>query len=453
MIGDGGKLLLDDPVKDPFISAKYPYKATDHLKPYGLQVAHVYLFVTLLQRDLSQHNSKMRADTATNDWHSSVARMCSKICENGWNGSTLLKSLEVLPMRGGEWTASTSGPVYFPMIGDTEIPEGLGLKVLSESATTNPDRSNLFRHLGATEATYEDVRFAIFSSFIHQPSFSFDFTFDCLRYLFLTHSSPTHTRESYKSSLTFTKEFKLFRTQDEIIYLPGEDHPFSPSSLLGNVQVPPDFPVHFLHLGYISMAPNQRIPLSSWKRWLCDSIGVHERLTILSSNGNQLSQPFQYVFSHHPGKFLGLFEHLWLLDGREVLKHPTIVSQVKQLPAKELCKVKFSPNLEKTWLPLRQLKDSVRRYMEHPEQFPFLIIQSDDETEQIGSKWNFLSKHFGVGKSDDLEFLLEILHCIKRSCRDPLSIRQSQRVFELYIAIYAKLSVSSIQGVMRARIK
>ncbi|KAJ4117843.1 hypothetical protein NW769_002629 [Fusarium oxysporum] len=40
---DGGKVLLDDPVNDPFISAKYPYKVTGHLKPYGLRVASTSL--------------------------------------------------------------------------------------------------------------------------------------------------------------------------------------------------------------------------------------------------------------------------------------------------------------------------------------------------------------------------------------------------------------------------
>ncbi|KAF4495856.1 hypothetical protein FAGAP_7989 [Fusarium agapanthi] len=444
MTDDEGILLLDDPVKDPFISAKYPYKVTQLLKPYGLRVASTGLFVILIKRDLSQHDSKMRANTTANDWHSSVARLCSKICDNGWNGTTLLKSLEVLPLRNGHWTASGSGPVYFPMTGDTEIPQGLlCLKVLSKSAATNPDRGNLFRHLGATEATYEGVRSAIFSSFIGLKEMSFSFTFDCLRYLFLTHSSPQHTRESYKNIWLFTEEFELYSTHGVTIYLPEYEHPFSPASLLNDTHVPPDFPVRFLDTRYLSTeSEDQKYSLSSYKRWLCDFIGIHERLTILSVKENGMSQPFQYVLAHYPAKFLGLFEHLWLLEGKEVLKHPTIVSQMKEIPAKELCKVQFSPNLENTWLPLPELKRSVRRYMELPGQFPFLVIEEDGDAEQVSSKWNFLTKHFGVGKSDDLEFLLEILHCIRRSCTVPVSIRQSQRVFELYIAVYAKLAVS-----------
>ncbi|KLO80350.1 Uncharacterized protein LW93_6560 [Fusarium fujikuroi] len=454
MTDNGGTLLLDDPIKDPFISAKYPSKVTKHLKPYGLRVASAPLFVSLLKRDLSQHNSKMRANKTTDGWHSSVARMCSKIFDNGWNGTALLESLEVLPLRNGHWEASTSGPFYFPMTGDTEIPKGLGLKVLSKSATTNPNRREFFRHLGATEATYERARSTIFSSFIDLPTMKFRFTFDCLRYLFLTHSRSKHKRESYKTTRLFTEENELRGTHSQIIYLPGDEYPFSPASLLRNAPVPPNFPAHFLRLGYLSIeSEDQNFSLSSYKRWLCDFIGIHERLTILSPNQNELSQPFQYVLAHHPAKFLGLFEHLWLLEGKEVLKHQTIVSQIRKVPAKELCKVTFSPKLENTWLPLPELEDCARRYMEKPEQFHFLSIEDDRNDEQISIKWNFLTKYFGVGKSNDLEFLLEILYCIRRSCTIPLSTRQSQRVLELYIAICAKLCVSSVPSITRTRIK
>ncbi|KAG4253684.1 hypothetical protein FPRO04_08918 [Fusarium proliferatum] len=454
MTDNGGTLLLDDPIKDPFISAKYPSKVTKHLKPYGLRVASAPLFVSLLKRDLSQQNSKMRANKTADGWHSSVARMCSKIFDNSWNGTALLESLEVLPLRNGHWEASTSGPFYFPMTGDTEIPKGLGLKVLSKSATTNPNRREFFRHLGATEATYERARSTIFSSFIDLPTMKFRFTFDCLRYLFLTHSRSKHKRESYKTIRLFTEENELRGTHSQIIYLPGDEYPFSPASLLRNGPVPPNFPVHFLRLGYLSIeSEDQNFSLSSYKRWLCDFTGIHERLTILSPNQNELSQPFQYVLAHHPAKFLGLFEHLWLLEGKEVLKHQTVVSQIRKVPAKELCKVTFSPKLENTWLPLPELEDCARRYMEKPEQFYFLSIEDDRNDEQISTKWNFLTKYFGVGKSNDLEFLLDILHCIRRSCTIPLSTRQSQRVLELYIAIYAKLCVSSVLSITRTRIK
>ncbi|KAF5251673.1 hypothetical protein FANTH_3283 [Fusarium anthophilum] len=325
MVDNEGILLLDDPVEDPFISAKYPYKVTKHLKPYGLQVASTPLFVLLLKRDLGQHDSKMRANTTADDWHSSVARLCSKICENGWNGTTLLKSLEVLPLRDGKWSSCTSGSVYSPMTEEIENPEDLGLKVLSKSATTNPNRRDFFRHLGAAEATFEEVRSMIFSSFVQGSE------------LYLKCSEHT-------------------------IYMPDGKHPFSPASLLKDTHVPTDFDVHFLWLGYFTIAhEDQKKKTIYFRQWLCDFIGIQERLAILSPNKKELSQPFQYVLARYPSKFLGLFEHLWRLEGNEVLKHRSILSQIKQIPAKKLCKVNFSLKLENTWLPLPELRGSVRR--------------------------------------------------------------------------------------------
>ncbi|KAF4331984.1 hypothetical protein FBEOM_14228 [Fusarium beomiforme] len=443
MMDNNGELLLDNPIKDPFISTMYTSKATSQLKLYGLELAPVFLFVTLLKRDLKQNDSKMRADTTTDDWHSAVARMSSKICKKGWAGTGMLKSLRILPLRDSQWASSISGPVYFPMTADIEIPKGLDLKVLSASATTNVDRRDLFKHLGVTEATFETVRLAIFMSFINESDFTLTYILDCLRYLFLTHSNSTHKPRDYESTLLFTSGDKLLRTKDATIYLPGKDHPFSPGSLLEGGDVLPDFPVHFVDNGYrLGTLDHPRISVSTWQRWLCDYVGVQERLSALSPDGDELSQPFQYIFNHRPDKFLGLFAYLWPLEGKRLLKYPVLVSQIRQLSAKKLCGVRYSIKLEQTWLPFPQLKDSVQRYMKDPELFPFLILDSDRATEPMDSKWDFLSKHFGVGKNDDLDFLLDMLHCIERFGEDPVSIRQSQRVFELYIAIYAKLSVS-----------
>jgi hypothetical protein len=166
-----------------------------------------------------------------------------------------------------------------------------------------------------------------------------------------------------------------------------------------------------------------------------------------------LSGPFLYVFNHRPDKFLGLFEHLWVFEGTRVLKIPGLVSKIRNLSAKKLCRVESSHKLEDTWLPLNHLRGSVERYMEQPEQFPFLNIEGCDADSWPSTKWNFLAKHFSVGQNEDMEFLLEMLTCIKRSCPIPSSVRQSQRVFELYIAIYAKLATSNDQTKLRTRIR
>lgn len=95
-----------------------------------------------------------------------------------------------------------------------------------------------------------------------------------------------------------------------------------------------------------------------------------------------------------------------------------------------------------TWLPFKNLRESVDCYMEHPEQFPFMKIEESDMTQQVGTSWSFLNKYFSVGKDDSMEFLLEILRCVQRSCAEP-SISQSKKVFDLYVAFCTKLAVAN----------
>ncbi|KAH7158384.1 hypothetical protein DER46DRAFT_685461, partial [Fusarium sp. MPI-SDFR-AT-0072] len=138
------------------------------------------------------------------------------------------------------------------------------------------------------------------------------------------------------------------------------------------------------------------------------------------------------------GIFLGFVQHLWLFDGPRLLKNPTLVSEIQGLPAQNLCVVDRSLNLQDTWVPLKELKDCVKQYMEYPDEFPFLKLEKEEHMDlAIGTKWSFLTKHFSVKWKNDMDFLLEILESIKHSC-NRLSPWQTGKVIELYTAIRAR---------------
>ncbi|KAF4951985.1 hypothetical protein FGADI_7101 [Fusarium gaditjirri] len=97
-----------------------------------------------------------------------------------------------------------------------------------------------------------------------------------------------------------------------------------------------------------------------------------------------------------------------------------------------------SLNLQDTWVPLKELKDCVKQYMEYPDKFPFLKLEKEEHMDlAIGTKWSFLTKHFSVKGKNDMDFLLEILESIKHSCNQ-LSPWQTGKVIELYTAIGAR---------------
>ncbi|KAF4446685.1 hypothetical protein F53441_9727 [Fusarium austroafricanum] len=357
---EAGQPLFDDPIKDPFISSKYPRTATQALQDYGLKTDTVVHFIDQMKADLDKQNSKIRSEETSDEWHAAVARLCSMILANGWYPAEVLRSLPILPLRDDEWGSSLQGPVYFPKTGEIDIPGNLKLKVLRLSTTGNADRNTLFRHLGVSEASFQQVRSSIFSSFSTFYRITTGFTHESLVYLYLTHQSLVHQRRDYSEAYVLLSTGCVHQPQTSAVYLPGADHRFSPKSLLEGQEPAPDFPVYFLRDWHFDYAPDQPSATHpTWKRWLCDYVG----------------------------------------------------------------------------------------------QFPFLILGNEDATQSLSAKWDFLSQHFGVGRNESLDFLLKILHYITECDPDTSSVSQTQRVFELYIAIYAKLAVSTDQAAMRSRLR
>ncbi|KAH6986493.1 hypothetical protein BKA56DRAFT_670643 [Ilyonectria sp. MPI-CAGE-AT-0026] len=441
MDGDGHP-VFDDPAKDLFLSPNYPPTAVNILKQYGLQPVSVSTLFNLLEADLCSSNSKMHGLNTTAEWHSVVARMLSSWFDKKVAPAQDLKSLPLLPLRDEKWTSTTSGPVYFSATGDIDIPGFLDLRIISPSASKDLCRNTLFRHLGVSEATIDQVRASIFRSFESAP-LSYKKAKAFLDYLYLTHQPGTHTQEGYAKANVWSHENKRTSPSQTDVYHPGTAHAYSPMSLLAAQGTAPGLLVNFLLSTTMEHGP--AMPTSShpsWERWLCDFVGVRERLRLLSRNGDALSDTFLHVFEHRPDKFLGLFEHLWLHEKTNLLRNRTLRSKIENLSARDLCGVDFSLKLKETWLPFTHLRDSVVRYMEHPEQFPFLKFEESEMAQQFAARWTFLNEYFSVGKHDSLDFLLEILRYIERSCPVPSSIRQTQKVFDLYVAIYAKLKVA-----------
>ncbi|KAL5608429.1 hypothetical protein FOBRF1_008926 [Fusarium oxysporum] len=438
-----GHPLFDDPTKDLYLSPSYSQKAIDILKGYGLGILHIQTVLNLLETDLRSPNSKFHGKNTTDEWHSAVARLLSKQLKNSLSIQQRLKSLPLLPLRSGAWTSTTSGPVYFPTTGDINIPNSLDLKVITVHASSNSDRSTLFQHLGVCQATYDDVRASILRSF-NSKSLSFDAINEYLSFLYLTHQIGKHGQEEYTKVEVTTGAWIRKNPHQTDIYLPGTHHAYSPASLLAVEGASPGLSVDFLHSKHMESTPDKpSLFHPSWETWLCNSIGVRERLRLVSRDERGLSDVFLYISEHRSEKFLGLFEHLWLHEKSSLVTNRTLRSKIEDLPAKNLCGVDYSLKLKEAWLPLKALRELVDRYMEYPEQFPFLKLEESDTTEQIGSKWHFLSDYFSVSKDDSVDFLLQILRYIQRSCPEPSSDSQARKVFDLYVAIYAKLTVTS----------
>ncbi|QGI77141.1 unnamed protein product [Fusarium fujikuroi] len=424
-----GHPLFDDPTKDLYLSPSYSQGAKDILRGYGLGLLNIQTFLNLLETDLRSLYSRFHGKNTTDEWHSAVARLLTKTLKNSSSIQQRLKSLPLLPLRSGEWTSTASGPVYFPKAGDINIPDSLDLNVITVYASSNSERSTLFQHLGVCQATYEDVRASILRSFASKKGLSFEILNEYLSFLYLTHQTGKHGPEEYTKAEIVNVAWKRANPQEKDVYLPGTHHAYSPSSLLAAKDLPTGLSVDFLHSRHMESTPEKpSLFHPSWETWLCNSIG------------------------HRPEKFLGLFEHLWLHEKSSLVANRALRSKIEDLPANNLCGVDYPLKLKETWLPLENLRHLVDRYMEHPNHFPFLKLEESDATDLIGSKWHFLSDYFSVSKDDSMDFLFQILHYIQQSCPKRPSDSQTKKVFDLYNAIYARLTVTSNGPIAKLKI-
>ncbi|KAK4038181.1 hypothetical protein C8A01DRAFT_17707 [Parachaetomium inaequale] len=325
------------------------------------------------------------------------------------------------------------------------IPPGVDIQVVDPEAVANGDRMMLFIQLGAVEPSVADVRDSILAAY-NSPRRRRDVDVAesraHLHYLYLTHQ-PGQAQNDLEGIYIYSHESRFSSPRKMDFYLPGDD-PYGPESLLGPTEDAPGLPVPFVHPTYLDDTP--QLPTSthpSWERWLHSSVGIRERLRLVSSSRQSLSDAWVYVAQHRPEKLLGLLEHLWEHEGSRVSSNEDLTEKIQSVSANKLCTrgsaiSEYEWTLDETWLPFPHLQREYLRFMEEYEFFPFLNLDETISAEQLSAKWMFLHTDFSVGKDHDTTFLLDILLWINLANPDASAVSRPQRLLDLYIAIDAK---------------
>ncbi|RGP66278.1 hypothetical protein FSPOR_6656 [Fusarium sporotrichioides] len=453
---DSGNPLLDDSINDPFLSSRYPPKATDILREYGLAALTSAQCLDLVEMHFNDPSLRLCTTSQVKEWHSAIDRLLSKLLTHD-EYLDRIRSLPLLQLRGGcmiSAASASSEPVYFPTTENLEIPENLGLRVINDSGGNGRFSKTLYKQLGVIEASVNQVRNSILKTFSSSKGFTLDEIKTYLRYLYLTHKSFDISHEqSYRAVRIITQEKEVKKPWDDTIYLPGRENPYTPQSLLGVGLFGLSEPIDYLHPYLLEAAPKQsQLFHIAWKTWLCDCLGMKERLSLVQSKPcldqistkgasstnkemSMLSDSCKYVLKNRPDRFLGLVQHLWPIEGPRMMESPSLLSEIQGLPVKGLCGLERSVDLRDTWIPLQPLKDFVKKFMEYPDKFPFLKLPEEKFMSfAIVVEWQFLTTHLGVKHKFDLDFLLGILESIKHSC-NKLSSSQISKVFALYSVI------------------
>ncbi|KAI1099079.1 hypothetical protein F4804DRAFT_345801 [Jackrogersella minutella] len=394
-----------------YISSHYKSEDMDILKEYGLSYLLQSEFLGRVERDLSNHMSKIRSIKSDDDWHSRVARHLNLSFEKKWeNFIKRTKAMSLIPLLGGQWVSPTRSAVYFAHTpGGLPIPADLGLLLLDPVAAGLPMRNTLFTHLGVQFATVDDIRTKILR-LDQSPTLNgmkFEPSLSHLRFLYLTHT-PKDSALAYSKMSLCDNDENLYSISEHIFYCR-------------------DKASHDL----------------TWESWLHTYLGVRQYPRLINHDASALSEECQFVAKHLPSELLGFLKYSWDSEGSRVT--PERIEDFKAL--KVTCRGDQIAALNETYLPLPALLEKWDELRRHGEVFPFLNL--GDNAGQL-SGWDFL-RTFGVNANPDLGFYLDILFYIQDESMRSRTLVDPTRLMHLYLRIYTESFEFSNDDVRKAK--
>lgn len=417
------------------LSKNYSAEDIKILRTYGLTEYTPSEILLAISLDLNRTDSRMKSENMDDDWHTRSANYLSSIFPTG---GTMLQSmlgrLSLLPLQDGTWIAAQNKKVFFPEANGLKVPPGLGLNIIVSKAAQNIRRRQLLCRLGVQDAEISFMRRQIFKkgfgpgtiiSIVKQ-----------LQYLFLTDMHKTNS-EDKRRILIVDSERRLQKTHVADVYMP-DNNLFGPSKLLENVKSTDGLSAKLLNHVYVNEAlQKDGIDLtSSWKDWLCSYVGVRRHLRIISKDEkDKLSKECLYVAAHHADKFLGYLRNGWDQESKDIKSSSSLTAQLSKIVVP--CHGGKTVAIERTYLPLPNLKHQWEKFSRGSENFPFLKLDKEVTRETYVKDWGFLVSSLSVGVEDNTKFYLYVLLYIM-SQQKVEEIDDSSRIFELYGAIYGK---------------
>lgn len=204
---ENGEPLFEDGDPEIIISQRYCDSDLDILKDYGLRVSHLGHTLMWLAADLDRGpKSRMRSATTTASWHSQTAKLLHiPFSRNHASTKATLMTMALLPLEGGTWVSTNTGPVFFATTHGMHIPPNIGLRIIDDTIT-DPRRRTLFRDLGVQEAPMTLVRRKILEMY-GQPglldNMSVQTSKQHLTFLYLTQHLKSTDEPSYSKNHTF----------------------------------------------------------------------------------------------------------------------------------------------------------------------------------------------------------------------------------------------------------
>ena len=283
-----GHPLFADIYPERYLSTQYSAPDLFRLGDFGLAVLAMDEIIARARSDLGLGSSRIR-DYRDDDWQTRVAKVLRFPFQQGWHlRCEEVKALQLLPLRTGQWTATTLGPVYFDKLEGTDIsiPLGLPFRVIDPASTANASRKHLFSAVGVQNILVSDVQAAVLHK-CRNGSLTLPESIEYLRFLFLTQLP--RTRENGLLPI-FNHHGQLRSGSEALVYLPEDDDPYGAVQLFRPTEPgsapgcgAPGFEASFLNDAYLKDPPTMSSPADgdvSWKEWLVISCNLYMSVSI-----------------------------------------------------------------------------------------------------------------------------------------------------------------------------
>lgn len=445
-----GDPLFSDLDPELYLSDSYTHADIEILIKFGLSALYMDETLTIVKKDLEGSISRLKWPSTDDDWHSRAASLLSVPFEKEWPDMIRqVKALDLIPLNDGSWVRAIDGEIFYGSVGDVPIPGNLGLRLLHPDPAKNPKRQELFSHLGVRSADVQNIRSLVFRRYNRGNcgDINLNTSSEDLKFLYLTHSYK-HEWESIINNpiLIYDHLGAMVRLGSSDLYI-QDDQPYGAQSLLGPVGAL-TVGVFFISPKYFEGPPEKPSNMDlTWIEWMYEYLGVRRHVRLFDRRTKSLSAESQYIAEFHPQKFLGFLRHLWPVEGELVIAETNVLWKLSQ--TKVLCMSGDKTRLSKSYLPLPELQNVRRRFMEG-EDFPFIQLPVSTDDIDVLSQWSFLTNHLGVGFKDDLKFRLRLVRCIRESTEDPLTTQMAIRLADLYLYIEASCMESQNSQLRRA---
>lgn len=437
---DHGKPLFEDGNPDVIISQRYSSIDLNILEDYGLRYATYTHLIKWLAADLNRGaQSRMRSATTTSSWHTQAAKLIHRpFSLKLVNITTTLKDMPLLPLRGGLWISTMTGPVYNAKVAGIDIPSDIGLRVIDDTIT-DPHRLVLFQDLGVQEAPIPLVRLMILDMY-KQPGLLDDISVQTskqhLTFLYLTEPLISQWEPPYSDIVLFDQDQRIHNPLHKVMYMATNRGLYSPWELLkgGSSLSGYDAPGfkyhHFMHDAYFLDSPETPIGQDlSWVEWFHSYFDIRE---YVYCGHLYLSKAAKYLQQHRPERFLGTLRTHYYYNPD---LHPEFIADVQM--ANVLCRAGQKIPLKDTYFPTKRLESLVERFVEHGTSFPWLWTKNLTSYDAIPCD-KFLRKlEVGI-PLNDLDFALRMLRYSVQAMQSDFSPTSRNKLFSLYSYIHSQ---------------